>query len=133
MNGKNKKGFTLIEVITAVVVLSVGVSAIMFLIYTGLNVISATTRLTIKANLARVVMNQVENLYWSKKQDKVVKSGNFTDEYPEYSEYSYKVDILEDVDEKIPGLQQIDVSIYHNKSRNEIPFTISTYLIDFTK
>ena len=127
---KNKKGFTLIEVMIAVVVLSVGVSSVMFLIYTGLSAISTTTRVTIKANLARVAMNKIENLYLLKKQDDVETSGSFDD----YPDYSYQVNITKDIDEKVPSLQQIDVSVYYSgKGRDESPFTISTYLIDFSK
>ena len=129
MRFKKAKGFTLIEVMTAVVVLGIGVGAVMLMISTGLSSISITTQLTIKSNLARLAMNDIENLYLLKKAEDVKTSGTFDDN----PDYTYSVKITKDIDEKIKSLHRIDLVVNHRKHGEEKSFKISTELIDFSQ
>ncbi len=124
------RGFTLIEVMVSVVVLAIGVSTVMYLIGRSTASISTARGATIQAYLARDIMVEIEEKYWHKKDEDVKKSGDFGDEFPEYR---YEVEITDNIDEKAPGLVQVDVTVFWKRPGNERRFTLSTYLLDFTR
>ncbi len=125
-----RRGFTLIEVMVAVVVLAIGVSTIMYLIGRSTASISTARGATIQAYLARDIMVEIEEKYWHKKDADVKKDGDFGDEFPEYR---YEVEVIDNIDEKAPGLVQVNVTVIWKRPGNERRFTLSTYLLDFTR
>jgi len=131
MRSRIAHGFTLIEVMAAVVVLAVGISGIMAFMARATRVITDARNATIQACLARDVMVNVENLYWRKQSDKVRESDNFGSEFPGYR---YEVRVTEDIDEEVKALTHVDVTVYRATSGgSESAFTLSTYLLDFRK
>ncbi|MCX7005126.1 MAG: hypothetical protein NTV22_17870, partial [bacterium] len=85
---------------------------------------------TIQAYLARDIMVDIEEKYWHKKDEVVKKNGDFGDDFPEYR---YEVEVIDNIDEKTPGLVQVDVTVIWKRPGNERRFTLSTYLLDFTR
>lgn len=124
------RGFTLIEVMVAVVVLAIGVSSIMYFLAQATKMISTARGVTVQVFLARQVMVDIENKYWRRQAQDVQLSGDFG---PEFPNYRYEVRITEGIDPKLPELQQVDVTVFWNRGGYERPFTLSTYLIDFSK
>lgn len=124
------RGFTLIEVMVAVVVLAIGVSSIMYFLAQATKMISTARGVTVQVFLARQVMVDIENKYWRRQAQDVQLSGDFG---PEFPNYRYEVRITEGIDPKVPELQQVDVTVFWNRGGYERPFTLSTYLIDFSK
>ena len=92
---RQPRGFTLIEVMVAVVVLAIGVSTIMYTIGRATAAVSAARGATVQAYLARDIMVEIENKFWQKKDNEIKESGDFGDAFPEYR---YEVEILENID-----------------------------------
>ncbi len=122
-------GFTLVEVMVAVVVLAVGISTILALIGGATRSVNSSRIITIQTALARLAMVQIENRYWQKEADRIDKSGDFGSDFPDFH---YSVEITEDIDEKIPALHQVDLTVHHDSKRVE-PYIITTYLLDFSR
>ena len=114
----------------AVVVLAVGISGVMVFLAKSTRVIGDARNATVQACLARSVMVNVENLFWRKQADDVEKSGNLGSDFPGYR---YEVAITEQIDEKCPGLCQVDITVFRKISDGESAYTLSTLLIDFRK
>ena len=64
-----KRGFTLLEVMAAIVILSIGASAAFKLIGSSTRAIRKAEAVTVQANLARKVMADIETLYWQRKNN----------------------------------------------------------------
>ena len=126
-----RRGFTLVEVMAAVVVLGIGIAGVMALIASSLRAINVGRGVTVQTSLARLAMVEVENKYWRKQKDKVETSGDFGTDFPDYR---YEVIITEGLDEKTPALDQVDVVVYWKRGRGEDrPYRLTTFLIDFSK
>jgi prepilin-type N-terminal cleavage/methylation domain-containing protein len=123
-------GFTLIEVMCAVVVLGIGISAILGLIAQATRSVSTARGATVQVALARQAMVEIENLYWQKKADEVETSGDFG---PDFPDYRFEVEITEDIDEKVTGLQLVELTVFWDRGSYEREYTLTTYLIDFSK
>ena len=126
----NKKGFTLVEVMVAVVVLGIGIASVLSLIGQATKAISTARGIMIQTGLARLVMVEIENQYWQKEADDIDTSGDFGDDFPNYS---YEVEIIEDIDEEVPALQEVILTVYWERGKYKRPYTLTTYLIDFSK
>lgn len=127
---RDARGFTLIEVMVAVVVLAVGISSIMVFLAQATKMVSTARGATVQTMLARQVMVEIENKYWRKQAQDIETSGTFGSEFPNYR---YEVTIIENIDVKVPELQQVSVTVYWNRGGYERPYTLTTYLIDFSK
>jgi prepilin-type N-terminal cleavage/methylation domain-containing protein len=123
-------GFTLVEVMAAVVVLGIGIAAILGLIAQATRAVNTARGATMQTALARLAMVDVENKYWQKKADEVDTSGDFGVDFPGYR---YEVEITEDIDEKVTGLHLVEVTVYWDRGPYEREYTLTTYLIDFSK
>ena len=125
-----KRGFTLIEVMAAVVVLGIGIASVLALISQSTRAISLARSATVQASLAKLVMVDIENDYWQKNADDIDLSGDFGDDF---SDYRYEVVITEDIDEEVPALQQVDVVVFYDGIIPPREYTLTTYFIDFMK
>lgn len=123
-------GFTLIEVMCSVVVLGIGIAAILGLIAQATRAVSTARGATVQVALARQAMVEVENLYWQRKADEIETSGDFG---PDFPDYRYEVNITEDIDEKVTGLQLVELTVFWDRGTYEREYTLTTYLIDFSK
>ena len=126
----DKKGFTLVEVMVSVVVLGIGIASVLGLIGQATRAVSMARGVTIQTSLARLAMVEIENKYWQKKVDDIDTSGDFGDEFPDYS---YEVEIIEDIDEEVPALQEVILTVYWERGKNKRPYILTTYLIDFSR
>lgn len=117
------------EVMAAVVVLAIGISTILALIAGATRSVNSGRIITVQTALGRLAMVQIENKYWQKEADDVDTSGDFGSDFPDFH---YDVEITEDIDEKIPALHQIDVTVYHDSKRIQ-PYKLTTYLLDFSR
>jgi len=126
----NKKGFTLVEVMVSVVVLGIGIASVLGLIGQATKAVSTARGVMIQTGLARLAMVEIENKYWQKKADDVDTSGDFGEDFPDYS---YDVEIIEDIDEEVPALQEVNLTVYWDRGKFKRPYTLTTYLIDFSK
>ena len=111
-NRRNKSAFTLIEVMTAVVVLGIGISSILVLIGQATRAVNTASGVTIQTGLARLAMVEVENKYWQKDAEDIEKSDDFGDDFPNYR---YEVEIIEDIDEEVPALHEVNLTVYWNR------------------
>ena len=102
----------------------------MYLIGRATASVSTARGATIQAYLARDIMVDIEEKFWHKKNADIKKSGDFGDEFPEYR---YEVEITDNIDEKAPSLVQVDVTVIWHRAAAERRFTLSTYLLDFTR
>ncbi len=127
---RSRRGFTLIEVMAAVVVLGIGIASVLALISQSTRAISIARSATVQASLAKMVMVEIENKYWQKKVDDISNSGDFGEDFPDYR---YEVVVTEDIDEEVPALQQVDVTIFYDGVVPPREYTLTTYLIDFLK
>ena len=129
-NSKFKTGFTLVEVMVAVVILGIGISSILALIGQSTRAVRIARGVTVQTALARLAMVEIENKYWNKEADKVDKTGDFGDEFPDYK---YEVEIIEDIDEEVPTLHEVILTVYWDRKIYEREYKLSTFLIDFSK
>lgn len=133
-------GFTLIEVMAAIVILSMGASASFKLIASSTRAIAQAEAMTIQANLARKVMADIETLYWQKKGDEIATSGDFG---PQFPDYTFEVEIVEEVpdisDDSVAGeevtskdLRQVTVTVFwHGTGGRQTEFSLTTFFVDF--
>ncbi len=126
----NKNGFTLVEVMVAVVVLGIGIASVLTLIGQATKAVTIARGVTIQTGLARLAMVEIENKYWQKKADDIDTSGDFGDDFPDYS---YDVEVIEDIDEEVPALHEINLTVYWDRGKYKRPYTLTTYLIDYSK
>ncbi len=75
-------------------------------------------------------MVEIENKYWNKKADEVDDSGDFGDDFPDYR---YEVEIIEDIDEEVPALHEVKLTVYWDRKTYEREYHLTTFLIDFSK
>ena len=129
-NPKSFAGFTLVEVMVAVVVLGIGISSILALIGQTTKAVRVARGITVQTALARLAMVEIENQYWNKKADEVDDSGDFGSEFPDYR---YEVEIIEDVDEEVPALHEVILTVYWDRKMYEREYNLTTFLIDFSK
>ncbi len=129
-NPKSFAGFTLVEVMVAVVVLGIGISSILALIGQTTKAVRIARGITVQTALARLAMVEIENQYWNKKADEVDNSGDFGSEFPDYR---YEVEIIEDVDEEVPALHEVILTVYWDRKMYEREYNLTTFLIDFSK
>ena len=129
-NPKSFAGFTLVEVMVAVVVLGIGISSILALIGQTTKAVRVARGITVQTALARLAMVEIENQYWNKKADEVDNSGDFGSEFPDYR---YEVEIIEDVDEEVPALHEVILTVYWDRKMYEREYNLTTFLIDFSK
>ncbi len=123
-------GFTLVEVMVAVVILGIGISSILALIGQTTRAVGVARGITVQTALARLAMVEIENQYWNKKADEVDNSGDFGNDFPDYR---YEVEIIEDIDEEVPALHEVILTVYWNRKVYEREYTLTTFLIDFAK
>ena len=133
----SRRGFTLMEVMAAIVILSIGASAAFKLIGSSTRTIARAEAMTVQANLARKVMADIETLYWQKKADDIVLDGDFGSDYPDYS---FHVDIEEEVKDinddsssevTNPDLREVTVTVYWNGANPPSEFSLTTFFVDF--
>lgn len=129
MTHKHRKGFTLVETMAAVVVLTIGVSAILVLIARATSAVNTARIVTVQTSLARLAMVRVENEYWQGNANRIDTSGDFGADFPTFH---YTVTVTEDIDEEIPALHLIELTVYDTTERVQ-PYTITTYLLDFSR
>jgi len=131
-NQKSKilRGFTLVEVMAAVVILGIGISSILALIGQSTRSVRVARGITVQTALARLAMVEIENKYWNKKADEVDDSGDFGDDFPDYR---YEVEIIEDIDEEVPALHEVKLTVYWDRKTYEREYHLTTFLIDFSK
>ena len=129
-NPKFLNGFTLVEVMVSVVILGIGISSILSLIGQTTRAVSVARGITVQTALARLAMVEIENQYWNKKADELDNSGDFGSEFPEYR---YEVEIIEDVDEEVPALHEVILTVYWDRKMYEREYNLTTFLVDFSK
>lgn len=125
-----RRGFTLVEVMAAVVVLGIGIAAVLGLIGKSTRAVNAARTATLQASLARLVMVDIENKYWRKQAEDVELSGDFGDEFPDFR---YEVIITEEIDEEVPALHEVQVIVYYDGADPPREFSLTTFLIDFSQ
>lgn len=134
---KIKRGFTLLEVMAAIVILSIGASAAFKLIGSSTRAIRRAEAVTIQANLARKVMADIETLYWQKKADDIITDGDFGSDFPDYS---FHVEIEDEVKDEVDGsetevtnpeLREVTVTVFWNAVNPALEFTLTTFFVDF--
>ncbi|MBR4821327.1 prepilin-type N-terminal cleavage/methylation domain-containing protein [bacterium] len=132
-----KRGFTLLEVMAAIVILSIGASAAFKLIGSSTRAIRKAEAVTVQANLARKVMADIETLYWQKKADEIVTDGDFGSDFPDYT---FHVEIVEEVQDEVdgslqdvtnPDLREVTVTVFWNAVDPPTEFTLTTFFVDF--
>ena len=120
----------MVEVMVSVVVLGIGIASVLGLIGQATKAVTTARGVTIQTALARLAMVEIENMYWQKKAEDIDTSGDFGDEFPNYS---YEVEIIEDIDEEVPALQEVNLTVYWDRGKYKRPYTLTTYLIDFSR
>lgn len=133
----SRRGFTLMEVMAAIVIISIGASAAFKLIGSSTRAIARAEAMTVQANLARKVMADIETLYWQKKADDIVTDGDFGGDFPDYS---FHVDIVEEVEDNVegsltevsnPDLREVTVTVFWNGANPPTEFSLTTFFVDF--
>ena len=133
----SRRGFTLMEVMAAIVILSIGASAAFKLIGSSTRAIRRAEAMTIQANLARKVMADIETLYWQKKADDIVTDGDFGSDFPDYT---FHVDIEDEVKDQAegsldevtnPDLREVTVTVFWNAVDPPVEFSLTTFFVDF--
>ena len=133
----NRRGLTLMEVMAAIVILSIGASAAFKLIGSSTRAIARAEALTVQANLARKVMADIETLYWQKKAEDIVTDGDFGSDFPDYSFHVEIIEEVKDIGEDSanevtnPDLREVTVTVYWNGTNPATEFNLTTFFVDF--
>ena len=111
MNRKNpKRGFTILEAMIAVTILSVGILALIRVMPVGSKGSKISEQITVASMLAQAKIEELRKdslSNWPPPDS----AGNFTDQ--EYPDYEYKIDLFDyPYDGTIPYLQGVTISVY---------------------
>jgi len=127
---KYRRGFTLVEVMAAVVVLGIGIAAVLSLIGKSTRAVTAARTATLQTSLARMAMVEIENKYWRKQAEEIETLGDFGEDFPDFR---YEVLVTEDIDEEVPALHEVQVIVYYDGTDPPREFSLTTLLIDFSQ
>ena len=124
--GKNSRGFTLTEVLIAVVVLSVGLLGMFAMTITTIRSISFSNKHTTAATLAQDKMEDIRNKSYAN-----VTAANYpVDDYsniPDYPQFKRTVTI--NPDNPVPGTKTVTVTVSWKKSNTSSgDVTLSTII-----
>lgn len=120
-SNKNKKGFTLMEILATIVLIAVIIPVVM-------KGISITTHLASdsagKLQAVNLAENKLAEILLEKQWLNGSQSGNFTDEY---SAYRWQMDAVDSIDS---GLKQIDVWVFWDRRGRERSMHLTTLVND---
>lgn len=117
----SKKGLTLVEVLIALVIVSVGISALMVAMSQCLSVVATVRNLEIARSLLRRV--DVENPIDRKKIEETRESGDFED----MEGYTWSREILMVDEEERPGLFLVTTRVLWSRRGRDTFEEITTY------
>ncbi len=123
-----KAGFTLLEVMVAVIVLGFGLLAIMHLFPIGLRASKISQDTTVASFLAQAKIEELKNTGWSQIAGGTEAYGGITD-YPEFK----RVTTIDNVEITDPGLKRITVEVFYKPYGGERSVKLVTLFTDYSK
>ncbi|MDD5449472.1 MAG: prepilin-type N-terminal cleavage/methylation domain-containing protein [Candidatus Omnitrophica bacterium] len=115
------KGFTLLEVLIAAVVLTAGVVAIMWAFNTGLYATTDVENVDLALNIAQAKMEEIKNSAFADLAD----SGPTAD--PDFPRFLTTVNVAEG-----QNPMQVDVTVNWDAKGGQTGFTLSTLIADYS-
>ena len=126
---RDRSGFTLIEVLLAVVILTTGISIVFRGFTTGLRAASLAQKETTAVMLAQMKVADVE----IEAEEGLVlgsEEGDFEEEYEDrFPGYRWLIEIDEPEDELIIGLYEVRVTIFWPDMDSERQLTITRFVV----
>ena len=122
------KGFSLLEVMVAVVVLGFGLLAIMHLFPMGLRASKISQDTTAASFLAQAKIEELRNTGWSQ-----LASG--TEDYGDITDYHAfkRVTTVDNVETTGPGLKRITIEVFYKPYGAERSIKLVTLFTDYKK
>ncbi len=127
---KNGAGFSLLEVMIAVVVLGFGLLAIMHLFPIGLRASKVSQDTTVASFLAQAKIEELRNTGWNQ-----LSIGATTEPYEDITDYPgfKRVTTVNNVETTDPGLKRITVEVFYKPYGAERSVKLVTLFTDYKK
>ena len=130
-NMRDKKGFTLLEVMVAVVVLAFGLLAIMHLFPIGLRASKISRDTTVASLLAQAKIEELRNTGWASLSSSTTTEGYGTiTNYPQFKRVT-TIDYVDVVND--PNLKKIVVEVFYKPYGGERSVKLVTLFTDYSK
>jgi prepilin-type N-terminal cleavage/methylation domain-containing protein len=127
---REETGFSLLEVMVAVIVLAFGLLAIMHLFPVGLRASKISQDTTVASFLAQTKIEELKNTGWAQ-----LSIGSTTEDYGEITGYPgfKRLTTVQDVETTDPGLKRITVEVFYKPHGAERSIKLVTLFTNYKK